>query len=111
MQLPVVNGSELMRLYQVSRIACVLSFMSCRSHTCIKELVQGQTFQRLLGYVFKDEGKSHFRNHLFGGITRAEVDAGKEEWTSLKLDYMQSKVALNMSTSRTSSPACTRSVR
>ena len=89
--------SGLMRLYQVSRIACVLSFMSCRSHTCIKELVQGQTFQRLLGYVFKDEGKSHFRNHLFGGITRAEVDAGKEEWTSLKLDYMQSKVALNKS--------------
>lgn len=59
--------------------------------------MQGQTFQRMLGYVFKDEGKPHFRNTLFGDITRADVDAGKEEWTSLKLDYMQSKVALNKS--------------
>jgi hypothetical protein len=63
----------------------------------MKELVQGQTFQRMLGYVFKDEGKPHFHNTLFGDITRADVDAGKEEWTSLKLDYMQSKVALNKS--------------
>ena len=77
--------------------ACVRSSLPCRSHTCIKELVQGQTFQRLLGYVFKDEGRGHFRNHLFGGISRQDVDAGKEEWTSLKLDYMQSKVALNKS--------------
>lgn len=68
-----------------------------RCSLCTKELVQGQTFQRMLGYVFKDEGKSHFRNTLFGDITRADVDAGKEEWSSLKLDYMQSKVALNKS--------------
>ena len=54
----------------------------------------GQTFQRLLGYVHKDEGKSHFQNTTFGDISRADIDAGKQEWQSLKIDYMDGKIAL-----------------
>ena len=65
-----------------------------RSHLACKELVAGQTFQRLLGYVFKDEGKPHFQNTTFGDITRAEIDAGMQEWASLKIDYMDGKIAL-----------------
>lgn len=73
---------------------CPRSPLIRRCHIACKELAVGQTFQRLLGYVHKDEGKPHFQNTTFGDISRADIDAGKQEWQSLKIDYMDGKIAL-----------------
>lgn len=89
----------MVRTASCEQAVCGLPVTDCclvpvRSHLTCKELVTGQTFQRLLGYVFKDEGKPHFQNTTFGDITRGEIDAGKQEWASLKIDYMDGKIAL-----------------
>ena len=89
----------MVRTASCEKAVCGLPITDCclvpvRSHLTCKELVTGQTFQRLLGYVFKDEGKPHFQNTTFGDITREEIDAGKQEWASLKIDYMDGKIAL-----------------
>ena len=54
----------------------------------------GQTFIRMLGYVTKDRGQPHhaFLSH---GVSDDDIAIGQAEWESLKLHYMDGKVALN----------------
>lgn len=56
----------------------------------------GQTLERLCGYCMKDEGLAH---HIYEvkNITREEIDRGIDEYKSLKLSFMDDKIALNKS--------------
>ena len=56
----------------------------------------GQTFQRMLGYVMKDSGETHFKNQR-NGVTDEEIQLGIEEHRSLKLSYMDEKLVLTKS--------------
>jgi hypothetical protein len=60
---------------------------------CMKELVDGQTIQRMVGYTFKDRNLSTFRNRL-KNVSQAMVDAGIAEHASLKLHYCDEKIML-----------------
>ena len=55
---------------------------------------QGQNWTTMLGYIWKDRDKTHFRN-LAHNIDNDEVKRGISEWTSLKLSYEDDKIVLN----------------
>ena len=60
----------------------------------LKELVVGQTFIRMVGYVLKDEGLPHFEKFV-KGVTEEEMERGIAEHVSLKLNYMDGRIAIN----------------
>ena len=66
-----------------------------RVHICIKPYVAGQTYSRMIGYCTKDMGLSHFIMRR-KNTTDEEIEAGKEEHTTLKLDYMEDKIAIKV---------------
>ena len=61
-----------------------------------KLLVIGQTWERMVGYCFKDQGLGHFLT-THKGVSDAEIARGIAEHMSLKLNYMDDKIALNKS--------------
>ena len=62
----------------------------------LKVLAVGQTFERMIGYCYKDQGRDHFIATT-KNVTEAEIARGIAEHTSLKLNYMDDKIALNKS--------------
>jgi hypothetical protein len=67
-----------------------------RSKICLKPFGVGQTFQRMVGYCTKDDGLPHYQVRMMG-VTDAEIAAGKEEWVTMKLDFLQDKILINKS--------------
>ena len=63
---------------------------------CLKELGPGQTMIRMAGYCTKDAGKPHHVSYIVG-FTDAEIEIGKAEHASLKLNYMDERIPLNKS--------------
>ena len=61
----------------------------------LKPLGPGQTFVRMLGYIFKDRGLPHFRNVMFGDITQEMIEDGISQYQSLKLSFMDDKIVLS----------------
>jgi hypothetical protein len=60
---------------------------------CVKELVEGQTTQRMVGYTFKDMNLSTFRNRK-KNVSEQMIEAGIAEHASLKLSYTDDKILL-----------------
>ena len=67
-----------------------------RVHICIKPYVAGQTYSRMIGYCTKDQGLSHFVMRR-KNTSDEEIEAGKDEHTTLKLDFMEGLIAINKS--------------
>ena len=67
-----------------------------RCKIIFKVLVVGQTFERMVGYCFKDQGRDHFI-YTSKNVTEAEIARGIAEHVSLKLNYMDDMIALNKS--------------
>jgi hypothetical protein len=59
----------------------------------IAPFAPGQTWQPMLGYVTKDEGKSHYRCARLN-VTDAEIAAGKTAWATCKLSYEEDRLVL-----------------
>ena len=72
------------------KFTCHANVRACalRSNVVCKPLVSGQTFGRMLGYVWKDVGQAHFKNESWG-VEQAEIDRGIEDLAALKLDFME----------------------
>ena len=66
----------------------------CGCKTTLKQLVTGQTFSRMVGYVFKDQGLPHFQN-VSKNVTQSEIEVGIAEHVTLKLNYMDGKIVVN----------------
>ena len=60
----------------------------------LKPLVDGQTFQRMVGYVNKDRLLTHFRRRS-KGVSEELRAAGIEELTQLRLSFLDDKIVLN----------------
>ena len=57
----------------------------------LKELVEGQTVPRMIGYVRKDRNLSSFNNRN-KGVTQEMIDAGIAEHTACKLSFTDNKI-------------------
>ena len=59
----------------------------------IKSFAPGQSWQSMLGYVNKDEGKPHYRR-VTHNVTNAEIAAGKTSWAVCRLSYEEDRLIL-----------------
>ena len=57
----------------------------------IKSFAPGQSWQSMLGYVNKDEGKPHYRR-VTHNVTNAEIAAGKTSWAVCRLSYEEDRL-------------------
>ena len=59
----------------------------------IAPFAPGQSWQPMLGYVTKDEGKSHYACVRLN-VTDAEIAAGKTAWATCRLSYEEDRLVL-----------------
>ena len=91
----MLTGAEGVKLFmkEIKNVCGVRHGDGAGIAVCIKELVEGQTTQCMVGYTFKDRNLSTFRNRV-KNVPQTMIDAGIAEHASLKLSYTEDKIML-----------------
>ena len=89
------DAATIKKVVKALKLACGTRWGDgSRIAVCLKELGPGQTMIRMAGYCTKDAGKPHHISYHVG-FTDAEIEIGKAEHASLKLNYMDERIPLN----------------
>ena len=95
LEVHMLTGPEGLKLFvkQIKNVCGIRHGDGAGLLVCVKELVEGQTTQRMVGYTFKDRNLSTFRNRK-KNVSQEMIDAGIAEHASLKLSYTDDKILL-----------------